>query len=89
MFGAGSAREDELLLKGLTGAMGTYGGVAGGDTGFFCEGLERVLRKVYLEDDLSVGRLEFVQNAVDALTDNLLCRLVELGFDGQVFGPLL
>jgi hypothetical protein len=41
VFGAGATGEDELLLEGLAGSVGSDGGVAGGDAGFLCEGLER------------------------------------------------
>ena len=89
MFGASAACKDELLLESLSGAVGSYGGVAGGDAGFLREGLECIFCEVDFADDLAVCRLEFVEDVVDALADDLLGGCVELVFDGEIFRPLL
>lgn len=88
MFGAGATGEDELLLESLASAVSSNGGIARSDSGSLRERFERVLREIDFADDLAVRRLEVVEDVVDALTDDLLSGLVELGFDSKILGPL-
>ena len=89
MFGAGATGEDELLFESLACAVRTYSGVAGSDAGFLREGLECIFGEVDFADNLAVCRFEFVEDVVDALTNDLLGGGVELAFDGEILGPLL
>lgn len=89
MFGAGAAGLDELFFEGLTGAVGTDGGVCGGDSRLFSEGVDGVFGKIDVANDLAVGGFERREYVVDALTDDLVSCRVRLSFGDEVFGPLL
>src|ERR1700732_419861 len=86
VFGADAADLGELLFEGLTSAMDTHGGVAGGDSDFFCECVEGGIGYVDAAEDFAVGGLHSEEDFVDALADDLVGLRIGGGF-GEVLRP--
>ena len=87
VLGADTACGDELLPESLTRPMKTHSSVAGGDSLCLCKGVERLFGEVYIADDLAIGRLEVLDDLVDALADDLMGHDVGLGLDQELVRP--
>jgi hypothetical protein len=89
VFGAGAADFGELLFEGLAGAMNTDGGVACGDSRFFCEGLEARFSQIDTAEDFAIGGLHGLDGFGDALADDIVGLRVWCRFGGEILAPTL
>jgi hypothetical protein len=77
-----------LFFEGLASSVHADGGVACGDSHFFCEGDEACFSQINFAEDFAVGGIHGEEDFVDALADDLLGFRVWRGF-GEVVGPAL
>ena len=87
MLQSGAADEGKLLFEGLTRTMNANSGVALLDSGFERKGLQTAFCKVHVTKYLGVGRLQCVEDVVDALADDFTSPLVVPRFGLQIFSP--